>query len=93
MAEKKTAEKKAATTTTKKATVYVGPNRLTEGLKQYTVYRGDVSELVKGYTEKYKNISRLFVPVTELDAAMVAIKKQGTPLYLAFNEVKREESK
>lgn len=92
MAEKKTAEKKAATTTTKKeATVYVGPNRLTEGLKQYTVYRGDVSELVKGYSEKYKNISRLFVPAAELDAAMVAIKKQGTPLYLAFNEVKRGE--
>ena len=91
MAEKKTAAKTTATTTAKKATVYVGPNRLTEGLKQYTVYRGDVTDLVNSYTEKYKNISRLFVPVTELDAAMVAIKKQGTPLYLAFNEVKRGE--
>jgi hypothetical protein len=26
-----------------------------------------------------------------VDAAMAAIKKQGTPLYLAFNEVKRGE--
>lgn len=91
MAEKKTAATKTATTTAKKATVYVGPNRLTEGLKQYTIYRGDVTDLVNSYTGKYKNISRLFVPVTELDAAMAAIKKQGTPLYLAFNEVKRGE--
>ena len=92
MAEKKTAAAtKSATTTTKKATVYIGPNKLGEGLKKFTVYRGDVTEMVKGYTEKYANISRLFVSVEDLNTAMDDVKKQGTPLYLAYKEMERGE--
>ena len=46
--------------------VYIGPTRLTDGLKCYTVYRSHPKEIVEGAEVKYPNIARLFVPVSEL---------------------------
>lgn len=71
--------------------VYIGPNRLADGLKCYTVYRGYPHEVVEMAKEKYAGIARLFVPVEELGAAMAEVVQMGTPLYLAALEVGRGE--
>ena len=71
--------------------VYIGPNRLADGLKCYTVYRGYPHEIVEMAKEKYEDIARLFVPVEELGAAMAEVAQMGTPLYLAALEVGRGE--
>ena len=71
--------------------VYIGPNRLADGLKCYTVYRGYPHEAVEMAKEKYAGIARLFVPVEELGAAMAEVAQMGTPLYLAALEVGRGE--
>ena len=67
--------------------VYIGPNSLSDGLKRFTVYRGEPKELIEQASVKYKNIARLFVPVDELNAAMADGEKKGTPAYLAYNEL------
>jgi len=71
--------------------VYIGPNRLADGLKRNTVYRGYPHEIVGMAKEKYAGIARLFVPVEELGAAMAEVAQMGTPLYLAALEVGRGE--
>lgn len=71
--------------------VYIGPNRLADGLKCYTVYRGYPHEVVEMAKEKYAGIARLFVPVENLGAAMAEVAQMGTPLYLAALEVGRGE--
>lgn len=68
--------------------VYVGPNRLTEGLKTYTVYRGAPQALIDTLAVKYPTIARLFVGVDDLGQAMADVKKKGNPLYLSACEVK-----
>ena len=71
--------------------VYIGPNRLADGLKCYTVYRGYPHEVVEMAKEKYVGIAGLFVPVEDLGAAMAEVAQMGTPLYLAALEVGRGE--
>lgn len=68
--------------------VYVGPNRLTEGLKTYTVYCGVPQGLIDVLAVKYPTIARLFVGVDDLGQAMADVKKKGNPLYLSACEVK-----
>jgi len=95
MSEKKVAEKAAENTAKAKkqavekleTVVYIGPNKLMDGLKQYAVYRGRPDELIKVLATKYKNITRLFVPVDGLNDAMAAVEKKGTPVNLAYNEM------
>lgn len=95
MSEKKVAEKAAENTAKAKkqavekleTVVYIGPNKLMDGLKQYAVYRGRPDELIKALVTKYKNITRLFVPVDGLNDAMAAVEKKGTPVNLAYNEM------
>lgn len=67
--------------------VYIGPNSLSDGLKRFTVYRGEPKALIEQASVKYKNIARLFVPVDELNTAMADVEKKGTPVYLAYNEL------
>lgn len=67
--------------------VYIGPNRLADGLKRFTVYRGEPTVLIEQASAKYKNIARLFVPVGALNEAMAAVEKKGTPVYLAYSEM------
>lgn len=93
MTEAKTAavEVKKAATTEEKAggenVIYIGPNRLSDGLKRFTVYRDEPTELIELAQKKHKNIKRLFVPVGGLNQAMADVEKKGTPVYLAFHEV------
>ena len=67
--------------------VYIGPNSARDGLKQNTIYRSRPNDLIAAVEQKYKNISRLFVPVDRLDKAITAITRTGTPINLAYNEV------
>lgn len=67
--------------------VYIGPNSTRNGLKQNTIYRSRPNDLITAVEQKYKNISRLFVPVDRLDKAITAITRTGTPINLAYNEV------
>lgn len=71
--------------------MYIGPNRLTDGLKRFTVYRGTPTAFIAQVSGKYKNISRLFVPVEKLNEAMKNVETKGTPVFLAFHEVERGE--
>ena len=80
------AEKKAADAMT---VVYIGPNRLTEGLKKYTAYRGMPTDIIAQASEKHKNVARLFVPVDGLGDAMAQAQKKGTPIYLAYHEMEK----
>ena len=70
--------------------VYIGANRLTDGLKCNTVYRGFPKELVEQAVTKYASISRLFVPVEQLSKAQEEVRRKGTPLYLAWAEMEKE---
>lgn len=81
------AEKKAAEETV----VYIGPNRLLEGLKKFTVYRGMPTALIAQASEKHKNIARLFVGVDDLGVALGQVQKMGTPIYLAYHELEKGE--
>ena len=67
--------------------MYIGPNSTRNGLKQNTIYRSRPNDLIAAVKQKYKNISRLFVPVDRLDKAITAITRTGTPINLAYNEV------
>lgn len=68
--------------------IYIGPNIMADGLKQNTIYQSRPAELIEALTAKYKNISRLFVSVSKLSKAMIDMGRAGTPLYLAYNEMK-----
>lgn len=70
--------------------VYIGANRLTDGLKCNTVYQGYPKELVKQAGAKYASIARLFVPVEQLEKAREEVRRKGTPLYLAWAEMEKE---
>ena len=67
--------------------VYVGPNHLKQGLKTYTIYKEKPQVLIDSLTEKYPNVSRLFVSVDDLGKAMGDVKTKGHPIYLAYKEV------
>lgn len=71
--------------------VYIGPNKLPDGLKKFTVYRDAPAEIIETARAKYKNIARLFVPVGELNEAMKQVQQKGTPVYLAYREVEGGE--
>ena len=85
-------EKKPTVTATEpKSVIYIGPNILTEGLKKNTVYYGRPDDLIESLKGKYKNISRLFVNVESLNKSMADINRAGTPLYLAYAEMKESK--
>lgn len=87
MVKNKTAAIKLDERPVEKTIVYIGPNSLSDNLKRFTVYRGEPLELIKQAAAKYKNIGRLFVDVAQLNEAMAAVDKKGTPLNLAYSEI------
>ena len=67
--------------------MYIGPNRLREGLRKTQVFKGYPKDLVERMKEKYPHIGRLFVDVGKLAEAMEETRRKGTPLFLAHQEV------
>ena len=84
------AEYKTAAETKMSAVMYIGPNRLGEGLKKYTVYKEGTPENVAELKKKYPQIERLFVNVEDLNGALAAATQTGTPIFLAYKEVEGE---
>jgi len=69
--------------------MYLGPNVLSKGLKTYTVYKQEPSKLILALQKEFKTINRLFVPVLAVSQAMADIQKKGTPINLAYKEMKQ----
>lgn len=75
---------KVATLETKKESsevivAYIGPNIPKLGLTQYQVYRGGIPAFSDIVTDEQKaKLSRLFIPIAQLSAAMEALEKKGT---------------
>ena len=67
--------------------IYLGPNKLMKALKTYTVYKQEPTEFISSLQEEYKNIKRLFVPVADMNRAQAELKKKGTPINLAYQEM------
>ena len=67
--------------------MYIGPNRLKNGLRTNQVFKGLPKVLIEGTKEKYPHIERLFVKVEALSASLDDLKKKGTPINLAFLEM------
>jgi len=89
---KKQETKEAVKTTAQAPAVpvmYLGPNVLSKGLKTNTVYKQKPAELISTLQGEFSTIGRLFVPVTEVTQAMADLQKKGTPINLAYTEMKR----
>lgn len=69
--------------------IYIGPNRLQDGIKKYTVYQGGVKTMKQGLEKRYPSIGRLFVPIERPGDAMKEMQRVGTPLYLAYQEAEQ----
>lgn len=69
--------------------IYLGPNVLMKALKTYTVYKQEPTELISSLQEEYKTVKRLFVPVADMNRAQKELKKKGTPISLAYQELIR----
>ena len=67
--------------------MYIGPSRLKDGLRSKQVFKGMPEALIASLTEKYPSIKRLFADVEKLAAAMDQVKRKGTPVFLAYQEV------
>jgi len=69
--------------------MYIGPNILSKGLKAYTVYKQEPTEIIAALQAEYKTINRLFVPVSAVTQAMADLQKKGTPVNLAYNDMRK----
>ncbi len=68
--------------------MYVGPNRLKDGLRTNQVFIGMPDALIRPLKEKYPSVGRLFIRIEDLGREMAELNKVGSPLYLAFNDLK-----
>lgn len=69
--------------------IYIGQTIISEGLKQNTLYTRRPVELIKTLEVKYPAISRLFVSVKKLSKAQAELKKVGSALFLANEQIKK----
>ena len=67
--------------------MYIGPNRLKNGLRTNQVFKGLPKVLIEATKAEYPHIERLFVKVEALSASLDDLKKKGTPINLAFLEM------
>lgn len=82
----KVAESKPA-----EATVYIGRSIL--GLPQYTIFKGGVlPDYVKHLAEQYEGLTRLIVPISNLQSARADVQKKGTTLNLFYKNMKKKNN-
>lgn len=67
--------------------LYIGPNRMKDGLRSRQIFKTMPTTLIQSVADKFPSVGRLFVSAGSLSAAMDAVKRKGTPLYLAYQEV------
>lgn len=89
MSTKKEPVKDAASQQEAGPVIYLGPNILMKALKTYTVYKQEPTKIISSLQEEYKTVKRLFVPVADMSRAQKDLKKKGTPINLAYQEMMR----
>lgn len=67
--------------------MYIGPNLLREGLQRFQVYKGGLPSSVDALKEKYPLIKQLFVKTENINIAMQAVQQDGTPAFLAYQQI------
>lgn len=68
---------------------YVGPNLVKYGLTTNQVYMQGIPDRVKALPDEVKNVLvRLFVPTTQLGAALADVKAKGKALNALFETAK-----
>lgn len=84
-AEAKVEETKAET----KAKVYCGPS-VRGVVRQYTVFNGEVSELLKAFIEKHPLAESLLVDVDEFAETRKALGTKGSAQAILFEKLRKE---
>ena len=84
-AEAKVEETKAET----KAKVYCGPS-VRGVVRQYTVFNGEVSELLKAFIEKHPLAESLLVDVDEFAETRKALGTKGSAQAVLFEKLRKE---
>ena len=69
--------------------IYLGPNLSKEGITTGTVFISKPTNL-KELEEKFKGITRLFIPLKDIVKAKSDIKIKGSLLNITFLEVTKE---
>ena len=72
--------KKSSQTTKPERLIYVGPSYKNGKLLKYQVFIGGLPTHIDDVFEKRPQIKKLFVAVSELPEAEMAIAKAGTPM-------------
>lgn len=71
-----------------KQVIYIGTGRKEYDLSQNKIYTEKPVELINNLKEKFPLIGQLFVPVAKLGEATKDLTKQGTPIFLANQQVR-----
>ncbi len=71
--------------------IYIGPNRLRDGLRKYTIYQDNPKDIVESLKDKFSLVDRLFVAVDDLEAAVKEVNRKGTPRNRAFQQIGGDE--
>ena len=74
----------------KSPVAYVGPSKLSLGLKTNTIYQSKPVELIESLEDTYPSIGRLFVAVENLSKASEDVRRAGTPMHIAYEEILKE---
>lgn len=67
--------------------MYIGENLIKAGLMKYQVYKGGKPAIIETLKVKYPLIEQLFVKISDIEKARVAIMSKGTALYLANQQI------
>lgn len=87
--ETKAEAKVEETKTETKAKVYCGPS-VRGVVRQYTVFNGEVSELLKAFIEKHPLAESLLVDVDEFAETRKALGTKGSAQAVLFEKLRKE---
>ncbi len=67
--------------------IYIGPNHLKFGLMQNRIYKGSPEKLFEAAKENFPLVMQLVVPLEKLGEAQMELKKKGTAIHTAYQQV------
>jgi len=68
--------------------IYLGPNRLRDGLQMNQVYIGGLPEFaIEKLEAKFGLIRQLFAPIEKITECQQAVQTKGTPQYVAYMQM------
>lgn len=75
-------------TTGEERYIYLGPNRLRDGLQMNQVYIGGLPEFaIKKLEANFVLIRQLFAPIEKITEYQQAVQTKGTPQYVAYMQM------